>query len=526
MPHGKFYNSILKLTRILVKIFKTSQIKSIDAYTIQNEPVPSIDLMERAANAITDWLVQNISSGRTVKIFAGPGNNGGDAWAVARLMSEQGFKIISIYLLNISDRISEDSEINRQRLIKQNKAEIFEINDEHSFPVIESTDLIIEGLFGSGLTRPLENLAARMVRHINQSGAEVVSIDIPGGLFGEGNAGNIKENIIKATNTLTFQFPKLSFFYAENEDFVGDWHILPIGLHPAIIDKTPADFYYITMSDVQKIIRKRKKFTHKGTYGNALLIAGCYGLMGAAVIAARACLKAGVGLVTTHVPRFGLNIIQTAVPESLISIDESDIMFTGFPDLSKFEAIAVGPAIDCKGNSQKALMNLLEASDKPMVIDADALNILGKNREWLKIIPKNSILTPHPREFERIAGESGSGYERNLRQMELAQELGVFIVLKGANSSIATPEGHCYFNSTGNPGMATAGSGDALTGILLSLLAQGFASEQSAIAGVYLHGLAADLAVLDQGEYSLISSDIIDYLGKAFLKIQDSKQHE
>ena len=280
------------------------------------------------------------------------------------------------------------------------------------------------------------------------------------------------------------------------------------------------------MSDVQKIIRKRKKFTHKGTYGNALLIAGCYGMMGAAVIAARACLKAGVGLVTTHVPRFGLNIIQTAVPESLISIDESDIMFTGFPDLSKFEAIAVGPAIDCKGNSQKALMNLLEASDKPMVIDADALNILGKNREWLKIIPKNSILTPHPREFERIAGESGSGYERNLRQMELAQELGVFIVLKGANSSIATPEGHCYFNSTGNPGMATAGSGDALTGILLSLLAQGFTSEQSAIAGVYLHGLAADLAVLDQGEYSLISSDIIDYLGKAFLKIQDSKQHE
>ena len=249
-------------------------------------------------------------------------------------------------------------------------------------------------------------------------------------------------------------------------------------------------------------------------------------MMGAAVIAAKACLRSGAGLVTTHVPRLGIGIIQTAVPESLISIDQSDIMFTEFPELSKFEAIAVGPAIDCKGNSQKALMNLLEASDKPMVIDADALNILGKNREWLKIIPKNSILTPHPREFERIAGESGSGYERNLRQMELAQELGVFIVLKGANSSIATPEGHCYFNSTGNPGMATAGSGDALTGILLSLLAQGFASEQSAIAGVYLHGLAADLAVLDQGEYSLITSDIIDYLGKAFLKIQDSKQHE
>jgi NAD(P)H-hydrate epimerase len=340
-------------------------------------------------------------------------------------------------------------------------------------------------------------------------------------LFGEGNAGNIKENIIHAGHTLTLQFPKLSFFYAENEDFIGNWHILPIGLHPEVIDKTPSDFYYVTSGDVHEIIRQRSTFSHKGTYGNALLVAGCYGMMGAAVIAARACLRSGVGLVTTHVPRYGINVLQTAVPESLISIDQSDIMFTEFPDLSKFEAIAVGPAIDCKGNSQKALKSLLEASDKPMVIDADALNILGKNREWLKIIPENSILTPHPKEFERIAGECKNGYERNLRQIELAQERGVFIVLKGAYSSISTPEGRCFFNSTGNPGMATAGSGDVLTGILLSLLAQGYDSEQAAVAGVFLHGLAADLAVSDIGEYALISSDIIDYLGKAFLKIQE-----
>ncbi len=509
-----------------MKVFRTSQIKSIDAYTIQNEPIASIDLMERAANAITGWLVQKFSPDRTVKLFAGPGNNGGDAWAVARLLSEQGFKNIHVYLLTLTDRISEDSEINRQRLAAQNRVQIFEVRDENSFPAIERTDLVVDGLFGSGLTRPLESLAARMVRHINQSDAEVVSIDIPSGLFGEGNTGNIRENIIKAGHTLTFQFPKLSFFYAENEEFVGDWHILPIGLHPEIIDKTDSDFYYITSEEVQKIIRKRRKFSHKGTYGNALLIAGCYGMMGAAVIAARACLRTGAGLVTTHVPRFGLNILQTAVPESLISIDQSDIMFTEFPDLSKFEAVAVGPAIDCKGNSQQALKNLLETSDKPMVIDADALNILGRNRDWLKIIPKNSILTPHPREFERIAGESRSSYERNIRQIELAQELNVYIVLKGACTSIAGPRGDCFFNSTGNPGMATAGSGDVLTGILLSLLAQGYPSEQAAIAGVYLHGLAADLAVVDKGEYSLISSDITDYLGKAFLKIQDSTQHE
>ncbi|HJX71595.1 MAG TPA: NAD(P)H-hydrate dehydratase [Bacteroidales bacterium] len=506
-----------------MKIFRTSQIKSTDAYTIQNEPIPSVDLMERAAKAVTHWLVQRFSSDRTVRLFAGPGNNGGDAWAVARLLSEQGFGNIQIYLLNLSDRISEDSELNRERLIRQHKVEICEIGDERSFPVIENSDLLIDGLFGSGLTRPLEGLAARLVRRINQSDADVVSIDIPSGLFGEDNAGNIRENIIKATNTLTFQFPKLSFFYAENEECVGDWHILPIGLHPDMIDKTPSDFHYVTLREVQKIIRKRSRFSHKGTCGNALLIAGSYGMMGAAVIAAKACLRGGAGLVTAHVPRSGVNIIQTAVPESLISIDQSDDMFTGFPDLSKFSAIAVGPAIDCKADSRKALKDLLEASDKPMVIDADALNILGRNKEWLKSIPKNSILTPHPKEFERIAGESRSSYERNLRQIELAQELGVYIVLKGAYSSIATPEGNCFFNSTGNPGMATAGSGDALTGIILSLLAQGYAPEQAAIAGVFLHGLAADLASLDKGEYSLISSDIVDYLGKAFLKIQESK---
>jgi hydroxyethylthiazole kinase-like uncharacterized protein yjeF len=504
-----------------MKIFRTSQIKSIDAYTIKNEPVHSVDLMERAAGAVSHWLVQRFSSDRKVRIFAGPGNNGGDGWAVARLLSAQGFENIHMYLLNLSDRISEDSEINRERLISQDRVEICEIIGENSFPDIESTDLIVDGLFGSGLTRPLEGLAASLVRHINQSGADVVSIDIPSGLFGEDNSGNIRENIIKAAYTLTFQFPKLSFFYAENEENVGDWHVLPIGLHPEIIDKTPTDFHYTTLREVQKIIPRRERFSHKGIYGNALLIAGSYGMMGAAVIAAKACLRGGAGLVTTHVPRTGVNIIQTAVPESLISIDQSDTIFTGFPDLSKFQAIAVGPAINCEDGTQKALKNLLQVSDNPMVIDADALNILGRHKEWMKAIPRGSILTPHPKEFERIAGKTANCYARNMRQTELARELGVYIVLKGAYSSVATPYGSCFFNSTGNPGMATAGSGDALTGILLSLLAQGYAPEQAAIAGVFLHGLAADLAARDTGEYSLISSDIIDYLGQAFLKIQD-----
>ena len=503
-----------------MKLFQTSQIKNIDAFTIQNEPVPSIDLMERAASTVTDWIVSKYKINKTVKIFAGPGNNGGDAWAVARQLADKGFTNLTIYLLNISDRISEDSEINRTRLTNQKLVKIVEINTETSFPEIQSGDLIIDGLFGSGLSRPLEGLAAKLVRHINKAYAEVISIDIPSGLFGEDNSQNIKENIIKAAFTLTFQFPKLSYFFAENSEFVGDWEIMPIGLHQKIIDTTQSDYHYLTLGEIKRIIKKRGKFSHKGTYGHALLIAGSYGMVGAAVISAQACQRGGVGLVTTHVPRLGLEILQTAVPESLTNVDQSDIIFTEFPVLEKYTAVAVGPGIGMKENSGKALKKLLEVCNKPLVIDADAINILGKKKEWLRLIPKNSILTPHPKEFERIAGECKNSFQRNQKQIELAQELQVYIVLKGAHTAVACPDGTCYYNSTGNPGMATGGSGDVLTGLILSLLAQGYSSFESALAGVFIHGLAGDLAVGEIGEYSLISSDIIKYIGKAFLHIQ------
>lgn len=504
-----------------MKLFRTNQIKDIDAFTIQNEPVASIALMERAAGTIAEWIAQKYPTSKPVKLFAGPGNNGGDAWAVARLLADKGFNRLNLFLLNTADRISRDSEINRKRLDEQNIVKFFEIFDEKNFPHIDTEDLIVDGLFGSGLTRPLEGLAARLVKHINHSHAQVVAIDIPSGLFGEDNSKNIRENIIQANYTLTFQFPKISFFFAENDEFIGEWQVMPIGLHPEIIDKTPSEYFFITQADVKNTIQKRKKFSHKGDCGHALLIAGSYGMMGAAVIASKACLRGGAGLVTTHVPRLGVNIVQSAVPESLTSIDQSEIMFTEFPETGKFNAVAVGPGIGTNESTSGAFKKLLESSGKPLIIDADALNILGQNREWMKFIPKNSILTPHPKEFERIAGQTKNSFERNKKQMELAQELSVFIVLKGAHTAIACPDGQCWFNSTGNPGMATAGSGDALTGILLSLLAQGYSPHQAAIAGVLLHGLAADLAVVHCGEYSLIATDIIDYLGKAFLKIQN-----
>jgi NAD(P)H-hydrate epimerase len=305
--------------------------------------------------------------------------------------------------------------------------------------------------------------------------------------------------------------------FAENEKYTGKWEVLPIGLHPGGIAKVLSDSSLVEKEDIQHLVTPRSKFAHKGTYGHALLIAGSYGKMGAAVLASKGCLRSGVGLLTTHIPRLGYSVIQTALPEAMVSIDQHDSMFTEFPDLSPFSAIGIGPGLDKKHNSKKALCELLEKSKVPLVIDADGLNILSENKDWLDKLPENSILTPHPGEFRRLVGESVGSYERIQKQLEFAQKYKVVIVLKGAFTSVASPKGKLYFNSTGNPGMATAGSGDTLTGIILGLLTQGFASENAAVFGVYLHGLAADLAVQEISENALIAGDIIDYLGKAFL---------
>jgi NAD(P)H-hydrate epimerase len=392
-------------------------------------------------------------------------------------------------------------------------------------------------LFGSGLTRPLDGLAAGIVQKINvvkishhptQSRVTttntVVSIDIPSGLMGEDNTGNISENIIQANFTLTFQFPKISFFFAENEKYIGEWEVLPIRLHPDGIAETQTSFFFTEKEDINKIIQKRSKFGHKGIYGHALLIAGSFGKMGAAILASKACLRSGVGLLTTHIPHLGYSIIQTAVPEAMASVDQHDSIFTEFPDLSQFSAVGVGPGIDQKTNTKRALNELLEKSKLPLIIDADALNILAENKSWMERLPENSILTPHPGEFKRLVGDTQNSFIRIQKQMEFSEKYKIIVVLKGAFTSVSTPDGRLFFNSSGNPGMATAGSGDVLTGIILGLLAHGISPENAALAGVFLHGLAGDLASFQKSEFSLIASDIVEFLGEAFLALNpDSK---
>jgi NAD(P)H-hydrate epimerase len=500
-----------------MKIFDTKDIRDIDAYTIKHEPVSSVDLMERAASGCAEWIKRNVDRNSPVAVFTGPGNNGGDGWAIARILNDNGYREVGIYHLQISHVISTDSVINRDRLISQGKSIINNIESVSDFPILHPDVIIIDALFGSGLSRPLDGLSADLVKHVNSMGCMVISIDIPSGLFGEDNSHNTDMAIIKATHTLTFQFPKRSFFYSENEKYTGLWHVIPIGLNKEILETKQTEYFFTTLEDIK--LRKRKIFSHKGNYGHGLLIAGSYGMMGAAILAARACLRTGIGLLTTHVPASGYPIIQSSVPESIFSIDTGQQFFSLVPSFNSFSAIAAGPGISTSTETVLALKSLIKSCNKPLVLDADALTILSLNPEMIKMLPAHTILTPHPGEFDRITGVSENGFIRNQKQIEFSKQYHVIIILKGANTSVTFPDGKCLFNSTGNPGMATAGSGDVLLGMVLSLLAQGYSPEEAAVNGVFLHGLAGDLARNKSGESSLIASDIIDNIGIAFGKI-------
>jgi NAD(P)H-hydrate epimerase len=497
-----------------MKLFSTRQIAEIDRFTIQNEPVADIDLMERAAHRITGWLIKHFTAERKMIFFAGPGNNGGDALAVARQLADLSFQC-DVYLLDFGKELKGSPAINWRRLEEQGAVKLFRIRGISEFPVTEHSDIILDGMFGSGLTRPLEGLAGEVTRKINALSNIVVSIDIPSGLMGEDNLSNDPDSIIKADYTLTFQFPKVSFLLAGNEIYTGKWEVLPIGLHPQGIENTPSEIFFTEKEDIQSIIKERPKFAHKGDFGHALLIAGSYGKTGAAVLSSKACLRAGAGLLTTHIPGAGYQIIQSSVPEVMVSIDPDKMIFSELPDPDRFTVIGAGPGLGTDNITKRAFYQLITRVEFPLVIDADGLNILSEEKQWLSELPENSILTPHPGEFARLAGETPDSFARITRQCQFAQEYNVFVVLKGAYTSIATPRGRLFFNSTGNPGMATAGSGDVLTGIILGLLAQKFSPQDAAVAGVYLHGLAGDIAVRSKSEMSLIAGDITDCLGEA-----------
>lgn len=500
-----------------MKFFNTSQIKELDQYTIKQEPIASIDLMERAADAICKAILNKIDFDQPVYIFAGPGNNGGDALALARMMLCSKLKV-HVYLLH-TGKLSADCETNRQRLVDEFQDSITERINEFIAPEVSPGSILIDGLFGSGLTRPITGFFADAVNWINGSGCNVLSIDIPSGLQGEENP-DLNVPIVKATYTFSLQFPKLALLLPENEKFVGQWEVLDIGIHPKAIAETESNFMLLETSDIRSILKDRSKFSHKGTFGHALIIAGSYGMAGASVLSGKAALRAGAGLVTVHGCASNRTIIQTAVPEVLFQADQFDNFISDVNVLEIYNAVAVGPGIGTKPETAGMLRKLLDQLNKPCVLDADALNIISFEKDLLELIPKNSLLTPHPKEFERLFGKCNSSFERIMKAQKIAENYELIIVLKGAYTLIALPNGRLIFNSTGNAGMATAGSGDVLTGILAGLLAQGYEAVQAAQLAVFIHGKAADYALIEQSEESMMARDIINSLGKAFKSLR------
>jgi len=502
-----------------MKIPASSQIKAIDAFTIEHEPISSVDLMQRAAGAVVDWILERAEYGTTFKVLAGSGNNGGDALYIAHLLALTGFSV-ECYLFNYGQKLSPDCAYYKEIAAKSKHLKFTEVTESGLLPAISSSDWVIDGLFGTGLNRPLQEPFLSLIHDVNQSGAAVISIDIPSGLFGEDNRGNSMENCIHATYTLTFEFPKLAFLLPENALAVGEWQILPIGLASEAIAQTVVQNHFMEKQEMHALLKTRSKFAHKGTFGHALLVGGSVGKMGAVVLAARAALHSGVGLLTVHLPRQGNNIVQIAVPEAMTQLDVEAQHISKVTVGEKINAIGVGCGMGTLPATAAAFKILLRIIHRPLIIDADGLNLLAQHPDWMELLPSDTILTPHPLEFDRMAGDSVSGYERLEKARRFAREHHIVLVLKGAYTVIINSQGEAYFNSTGNPGMATAGSGDSLTGIILALLAQDYAPFEAARLGVYLHGLAGDIAVRSIAEESLTASLIVENLGVAFKELR------
>jgi hydroxyethylthiazole kinase-like uncharacterized protein yjeF len=488
-----------------MKILSAQQIHSWDAYTIANEPIASVDLMERAANACTEYIAQLEIYNRHFKIFCGKGNNGGDGLAIARQLLNQNYNV-SVYIIEFGAVGTEDFQTNLQRL-HELTVNIHFIQSEEFFPGISKEDIIVDALYGSGLNRPLKDLSAALVDHINQSKAFVISIDVPSGMFID--KSSIGNPIIKADVTLTFQCYKLCFLVAENAEQVGNLEVLNIGLDPAFLITIETKYQLISKDYIHQIYKPRKPFSHKGTYGHALIIAGNKGKVGAALMATHACLRAGAGLTTLNIPEEFLSAVHIQLPEAMCNLRQDELNF------EKIDVIGIGPGLGTENDAEQLVEKTLHQFKQSLVIDADALNILSKHADWMQQLPAETILTPHPKEFERLFGKAENDFERMNYALQQSAKHNCVIVLKGRYTFI-TKNGEGWFNTTGNAGLAKGGSGDILTGIITALLAQKYQSLQAALLGVYLHGLAADLALQTQSQESMLASDVVNYLGAAF----------
>ncbi len=486
----------------IMKILTASQIREADRYTMQHEPIESLDLMERASECIAQWIATHIEQDTPLCFLIGKGNNGGDGLAVARMLFRAGYTC-RVYAVFGKEALSEDGRANWERLPKGLKVQPF------SEATVPPSGVIVDALLGSGVRGRVEGPLAEAIAWINRQGVQVISIDLPSGLQTE--YGNDPSGGVRASTTLTLEFPKLSLLLPEAGDCAGEIVVLPIGLDEAFIRQSESPYFYVDEAFAERFRKPRRTFAHKGDYGHALLICGSEGMIGAAILSAGAALRSGCGLVTVHMPQKEAAALYANCPSAMLSGDPQPY-FSALPaDMSRFTAIGIGCGLGQHEESLEALKSLLRLG-KPMVLDADALNLLAARPDLQALVSPSSVLTPHPGELRRWVGPWRDDEQRSRLASDLARRLASYVVVKGAHTMVCTPEGRFYFNSTGNPGMAKGGSGDVLTGLITGLIARGYQPGEAALWGVYLHGAAGDRAAEYYGQESLNSADLLEFM--------------
>lgn len=496
----------------MIPVLDTESIRRLDKLTVERQNITFDDLMERAGTVCTNRMLDMFPLQKDYAIVCGSGNNGGDGLVIARLLAERS-KNVTVYLIPTGGKSSDGFKLNRERLEKQAKATVIEVTsaDEYN-PEIES-DIIIDAIFGSGINRPPEGIVLEVIRKINRSKLRVISIDVPSGLLTESVTET--EKCIQATHTYCFSVPRFPFFFAETGSLCGDWELLDIGLDEEGLKELSNKIFLSESTDITHWLKKRNKFSHKNNFGHALMLAGSKGKCGAAILTATACLKSGAGLVTLRSPRCCVLPVQSAVPEAMVSEDPGEEFCDEPLRDPEYSVIAAGPGLGTVKATGNVLKRIFQDYKGPVVLDADALNLLSENKTWLSFMPPETILTPHPGEFKRLVDDIKDPFDRMKAQKEFSARYHCYIVLKGRYTMISCPDGTVIINPTGNPGMATAGAGDVLTGVITAFRAQGMTALASAVAGVYIHGLAGDLAKATCGERGMIASDISNHLPQA-----------
>ena len=498
-----------------MKILSPDQIYQADKFTIEKQEISSEELMERAAIGLFNWLHQRLEGAPVlIHLFCGIGNNGGDGVALARHLLEHGYHI-KVYVVNYSEKRSQEFLNNLDKL-KSRKVWPEFLEEGSDLPEIGNRDILVDAIFGIGLNRPPAPWVARLIQHMNGSGAFVVAVDVPSGLFADREPA--EGSAVKAQFTLAIQAPKLVFFLPGTGRYTEAWDVIDIGLDPGFLQELDATYQFVGLEQVRPWYRPRQRFSHKGTFGHSVLIGGSYGKTGAIRLAAEACLKAGSGMVTALVPDCAYTPLQTGILEVMLLAERGERELEDLQFDLEAAAVGIGPGLGTASVTAKAFATFLEAYSGPLVVDADGLNLLAKAPELLEKLPPNTILTPHPGELKRLVGEWKDDFEKLEKAQQFATKYGLILVLKGSYS-ITLHAGKGFVNSTGNPGMATAGSGDVLTGVITALLAQGYDPLKAAVFGVFLHGQAGDIRVADTGYEALVASDLVHGLGAAYLSL-------